>query len=471
MPIRRSALVVVLVVAGLFAALPAQEKPPISPSLFAGMKWRSIGPHRASRTVAAAGHRAQPHTFYMAAVNGGVWKTTDAGRTWVPIFDDQPTGSIGSLAVAPSDPERRLRRQRRGAAPARPVDGRRHLQVHRRRQDLDAPRPARRAADPAHRRRPAQRQPPVRGRARPSVRPQRGARHLPLDRRRPHVPEGALQGREHGRQRRRHRPGQPRHRLRHDVGRAAGPVGERGVGGHGRRHLQVDRRRDDVEAADQRAAGGRAGEPRHLACSNPKRLYAAVAFAERAGQRARTAARRASSAATTRARRGRASRPTRGRPAGSAAAICRCRSPTRRTPTGSSWPAPCRGSRPTAARPGRRSRARRAARTTRTAGSTRTTPTSCCWRPTRAPSSRSTAARRGVPGTTSRRRSCTTSPPTTRSRTASAAGSRRAARRASRAAATTGRSPIATGCRSASTSTATSRPTRSTRTSSTAAAA
>jgi photosystem II stability/assembly factor-like uncharacterized protein len=72
-------------------------------SLFAAMKWRSIGPHRASRTVAAAGHRSQPFTFYMAQVNGGVWKTTDAGRTWTPIFDDQPTGSIGCIAVAPSD--------------------------------------------------------------------------------------------------------------------------------------------------------------------------------------------------------------------------------------------------------------------------------------------------------------------------------------------------------------------------------
>ena len=92
-----------LIVAAI-AILPAQERPAVSPTLFTEMRWRSIGPHRASRTVAAAGHRAQPFTFYMAQVNGGVWKTTDAGRTWRPIFDDQPTGSIGVIAVAPSDP-------------------------------------------------------------------------------------------------------------------------------------------------------------------------------------------------------------------------------------------------------------------------------------------------------------------------------------------------------------------------------
>jgi len=104
MSIRRLVLAVGLVFAGLLASVPAQETPAINPSLLAAMKWRAIGPHRGSRTVAAAGHRSQPHTFFMAAVNGGVWKTTDAGRTWTPIFDDQPTGSIGSLAVAPSDP-------------------------------------------------------------------------------------------------------------------------------------------------------------------------------------------------------------------------------------------------------------------------------------------------------------------------------------------------------------------------------
>src|SRR5205085_7395821 len=64
-----------------------------------------IGPHRASRTKAAVGIPNQPNVFYIGVVNGRVWKTTDYGRTWNPIFDDQPTGSSGALAVAPSDPD------------------------------------------------------------------------------------------------------------------------------------------------------------------------------------------------------------------------------------------------------------------------------------------------------------------------------------------------------------------------------
>lgn len=63
-----------------------------------------IGPYRGGRTVGAVGVPQQPNVFYIGANNGGVWKTTDYGRTWVPIFDNQPTGSVGDVAVAPSNP-------------------------------------------------------------------------------------------------------------------------------------------------------------------------------------------------------------------------------------------------------------------------------------------------------------------------------------------------------------------------------
>ena len=76
----------------------------VDPSLYKSMKWRMIGPFRAGRTVGAVGIPAQPNVFYIGVNNGGVWKTTDAGRTWKPIFDDQPTGSIGDIAIAPSNP-------------------------------------------------------------------------------------------------------------------------------------------------------------------------------------------------------------------------------------------------------------------------------------------------------------------------------------------------------------------------------
>jgi len=72
------------------------------PKLYSEMRWRCIGPFRGGRTVAISGVPQQPNAFYMAAVNGGVWKTTDFGNTWFPIFDEQTSGSVGALAVAPS---------------------------------------------------------------------------------------------------------------------------------------------------------------------------------------------------------------------------------------------------------------------------------------------------------------------------------------------------------------------------------
>jgi photosystem II stability/assembly factor-like uncharacterized protein len=83
----------------------AQNHGEFSDKFFSEMRWRCIGPFRGGRTVAITGVPHQPSVFYMAAVNGGIWKTTDFGNTWTPIFDGQPTGSIGALAIAWSDPK------------------------------------------------------------------------------------------------------------------------------------------------------------------------------------------------------------------------------------------------------------------------------------------------------------------------------------------------------------------------------
>src|SRR4029450_10162270 len=73
--------------------------------LFSGRGWRMLGPFRGGRVDAVSGVVGRPNEFYFGAVNGGVWKTIDAGRVWTPIFDSQPVASIGALAVAPSAPD------------------------------------------------------------------------------------------------------------------------------------------------------------------------------------------------------------------------------------------------------------------------------------------------------------------------------------------------------------------------------
>jgi photosystem II stability/assembly factor-like uncharacterized protein len=95
----RQLLLIILLVGSLSAI--GQS---VSKQSFQDLEYRSIGPFRASRTVGAVGIPSQPNVFFMGVNNGGVWKSDDYGRTWNPIFDDQPTGSVGDIAVSPTNP-------------------------------------------------------------------------------------------------------------------------------------------------------------------------------------------------------------------------------------------------------------------------------------------------------------------------------------------------------------------------------
>src|SRR5438128_1107758 len=104
----RNALMVLALVAPLGTAAIAHlvaQPSRVDPALYAGLRWRSIGPFRSGRVNGVTGVPGQPSVFYMGSVGGGVWKTTNAGRTWFPIFDSQPIASIGAVAVAPSNVE------------------------------------------------------------------------------------------------------------------------------------------------------------------------------------------------------------------------------------------------------------------------------------------------------------------------------------------------------------------------------
>jgi photosystem II stability/assembly factor-like uncharacterized protein len=81
----------------LFAQVPANQ--------YQELRYRLIGPFRAGRTVGAVGVPSKPNLFFIGVNNGGVWKTDDYGRTWTPIFDSAPTGSVGDIAVSPSNPD------------------------------------------------------------------------------------------------------------------------------------------------------------------------------------------------------------------------------------------------------------------------------------------------------------------------------------------------------------------------------
>ncbi len=104
----RGFLAMAIALVGGLAALPrltAQSAATINPALYSALKWRLVGPFRAGRVNTISGVIGQPNTFYFGSVGGGVWKSTNIGRTWTPIFDGNNVASIGAIGVAPSNPD------------------------------------------------------------------------------------------------------------------------------------------------------------------------------------------------------------------------------------------------------------------------------------------------------------------------------------------------------------------------------
>jgi hypothetical protein len=218
-------------------------------SITQDLHWRLVGPFRGGRTRAVAGVPGQPATFLVGAVNGGVWKTDDDGRTWTPIFDAEPTQSIGAIAVAPSNPKiiyvasgEGLQRPDLsvGNGIYRSADAGltwTHLGLDDAQQIPDL------AVDP---RDPNRLYAACHG---TSVRPQRAARDLPLHRWRCPLDPGALQGREHRRVRHQDRSAGFERTLRLAVERALGALG-------GQQRIQRHRAADCSSRSTAASTGG-----------------------------------------------------------------------------------------------------------------------------------------------------------------------------------------------------------------------
>jgi len=102
--VMRFGLIAQSCIVAFLAIAAAGAEAAVTPSLYQDLHWRSIGPFRGGRVLTVAGIAGDNRHFYFGAVDGGVWATGDAGRTWDPIFDQEPAGSIGAIALAPSNP-------------------------------------------------------------------------------------------------------------------------------------------------------------------------------------------------------------------------------------------------------------------------------------------------------------------------------------------------------------------------------
>ena len=189
-----AALGICLGLAGMLSFALTSAGQPLDVAHFTEMRWRMIGPFRGGRTVAVSGVPGQPNVFYMAPNNGGVWKSTDYGRVWTPIFDNQPTGSIGALAVAPSDPNVLYVGSGEGLQRPDLSVGDGIYKSDGRGKELAPPGSRRRPADRRDPRGPEGREATLRRGPRPPLRTQRRARRLSLGRRRRDLAEGPLQG-------------------------------------------------------------------------------------------------------------------------------------------------------------------------------------------------------------------------------------------------------------------------------------
>ena len=255
--VARAALAVLTVASSALA----QSRPPVDPRLYAGLTWRNLGPFRGGRIAAVSGAIGPAGTFYIGLPAAGVWKTTSAGETWFPVFDAiKDVSSIGSVEVAPSDPNIVYVGTGDIVTGGGDQRGQRRLQVDRRRAHLAAHRPRRDQADPVDDGRSARSEYRDARRAGRHPREEPRPRRLPQHRRRRDVDANAVRQRQH-------RSAEDRARVRHaerglrddrSALHAAGAADAPGGARRGaRRNARPDRRTRSCSSRSTVASRGR----------------------------------------------------------------------------------------------------------------------------------------------------------------------------------------------------------------------